>query len=135
LYLGNLEARRDWGYAKDYVEAMWLMLQAEEPDDFVISTGETHSVREFLDEAFGHLNLDWKEYVEIDPLYYRPAEVNMLLGDAAKAKRVLGWEPKVRFEALVRLMVDHDLELARQEAATQKISGSETRYKARWANV
>jgi GDPmannose 4,6-dehydratase len=135
LYLGNLEARRDWGYAKDYVEAMWLMLQAEEPDDFVISTGETHSVREFLDEAFGRLNLDWKEYVEIDPLYYRPAEVNMLLGDAAKARRVLGWEPKVTFEALVRLMVDHDLELARQEAETQKISGSETRYKARWANI
>jgi GDPmannose 4,6-dehydratase len=135
LYLGNLEARRDWGHAKDYVEAMWLMLQAEEPDDFVISTGETHSVREFLDEAFGHLNLDWKEYVEIDPLYYRPAEVNMLLGDAAKAKRVLGWEPKVTFEALVRLMVDHDLELATQEAETQKISGSETRYKAKWANI
>ncbi len=135
LYLGNLEARRDWGYAKDYVEAMWLMLQAEEPDDFVISTGETHSVREFLDEAFGHLNLDWKEYVEIDPLYYRPAEVDMLLGDAAKAKRVLGWEPKVKFEALVRLMVDHDLGLATQEAETQKISGSETRYKARWANI
>ena len=135
LYLGNLEARRDWGYAKDYVEAMWLMLQAEEPDDFVISTGETHSVREFLDEAFGHLNLDWKEYVEIDPLYYRPAEVDMLRGDAAKAKRVLGWEPKVKFGALVRLMVDHDLELARQEAETQKISVSETRNKARWASI
>ena len=135
LYLGNLEARRDWGYAKDYVEAMWLMLQAEEPDDFVICTGETHSVREFLDAAFGHLNLDWKEYVEIDPLYYRPAEVNMLLGDAGKARRVLGWEPKVTFEALVRLMVDHDLELAMQETETQKISGSETRYKAGWANI
>src|SRR5712691_5500749 len=135
LYLGNLEARRDWGYAKDYVEAMWLMLQAEEPDDFVISTGESHSVREFLDEAFGHLNLDWKEYVEIDPLYYRPAEIDMLRGDAAKARRVLGWKPKVTFEALVRLMVDHDLELARQEAETQKTSGSETRNKARWANI
>jgi GDPmannose 4,6-dehydratase len=135
LYLGNLEARRDWGYAKDYVEAMWLMLQAEEPDDFVISTGETHSVREFLDAAFGHLNLDWKEYVEIDPLYYRPAEIDMLRGDAAKARRVLGWKPKVTFEALVRLMVDHDLELARQETETQKISSSETRNKARWANI
>ncbi len=135
LYLGNLDARRDWGYAKDYVEAMWLMLQAEEPDDYVISTGETHSVREFLDEAFGHLNLDWKEYVEIDPLYYRPAEIDMLRGDAAKARRVLGWKPKVTFEALVRLMVDHDLELARQETETQKISSSETRNKARWANI
>jgi GDPmannose 4,6-dehydratase len=135
LYLGNLEARRDWGYAKDYVEAMWLMLQAEEPDDYVISTGETHSVREFLDAAFGHLNLDWKEYVEIDPLYYRPAEIDMLRGDAAKARRVLGWKPKVTFEALVRLMVDHDLELARQETETQKTSGSETDNKARWANI
>ena len=135
LYLGNLDARRDWGYAKDYVEAMWLMLQAEEPDDYVISTGETHSVREFLDEAFGHLNLDWKDYVEIDPLYYRPAEVDVLRGDAAKARRVLGWKPKVTFEALVRLMVDHDLELARQETETQKTSGSETRNKARWANI
>jgi GDPmannose 4,6-dehydratase len=135
LYLGNLEARRDWGYAKDYVEAMWLMLQAEEPDDYVISTGETHSVRDFLDKAFGHLNLDWKKYVEIDPLYYRPAEVDMLLGDAAKARRVLGWEPKVTFEALVRLMVDYDLELARQEAETQEISGSEKHHKALWGGV
>jgi GDPmannose 4,6-dehydratase len=135
LYLGNLEARRDWGYAKDYVEAMWLMLQAEEPDDYVISTGETHSVRDFLDKAFGHLNLDWKKYVEIDPLYYRPAEVDMLLGDAAKARRVLGWEPKVTFEALVRLMVDYDLELARQEAQTQEISGSKKHNKALWGGV
>ena len=115
LYLGNLEARRDWGYAKDYVEAMWLMLQAEGADDYVIATGENHSVREFLDETFGYLDLDWEEFVETDPRYYRPAEVDLLLGDASKARRVLGWEPKVSFKELVRLMVDHDLELARHE--------------------
>jgi GDPmannose 4,6-dehydratase len=115
LYLGNLDARRDWGYAKDYVEAMWLMLQADEPDDYVIATGENHSVREFLSEAFGYLDLDWEEFVETDPRYYRPAEVDLLLGDSAKARRVLGWEPKVSFKELVRLMVDHDLEMARQE--------------------
>src|SRR5438045_2532915 len=102
LALGNLDARRDWGYAKDYVEAMWLMLQQDEPDDYVIATGETHSVREFLDEAFGLLDLDWKEYVEKDPRYYRPAEVDLLLGDAGKARRELGWEPKVNFKELVR---------------------------------
>ncbi len=116
LYLGNLDARRDWGYAKDYVEAMWLMLQADEPDDFVIATGENHSVREFLDETFGYLDLDWKEFVETDPRYYRPAEVDILLGDFSKARRVLGWEPKVSFKELVRIMVDHDLELARLES-------------------
>jgi GDPmannose 4,6-dehydratase len=115
LFLGNLDARRDWGHAKDYVEAMWLMMQAEEPDDFVIATGETHSIREFLDEAFGYLDLDWKEFVKIDPAYYRPAEVDLLLGDASKARRALGWEPKVGFKELVKLMIDHDLELARQE--------------------
>jgi len=115
LYLGNLDARRDWGYAKDYVEAMWLMLQAEEADDYVIATGENHSVREFLDETFAYLDLDWNEFVETDPRYYRPAEVDLLLGDASKARRVLGWEPKVSFKELVQLMVDHDLELARQE--------------------
>jgi GDPmannose 4,6-dehydratase len=109
LYLGNLEAKRDWGYAKDYVEAMWLMLQQDQPDDFVIATGETHSVREFLDEAFAHVGLDWQKYVEIDPWYYRPAEVDLLVGDASKAKRVLGWEPKVKFKELVRLMVDADI--------------------------
>jgi GDPmannose 4,6-dehydratase len=109
LYLGNLDAQRDWGYAKDFVEAMWLMLQQDEPDDYVIATGETHSVREFLDEAFGHLNLDWRMYVEIDPRYFRPAEVDLLVGDASKARRKLGWEPKVTFKELVRMMVDADL--------------------------
>jgi GDPmannose 4,6-dehydratase len=116
LYLGNLDARRDWGYARDYVEAMWLMLQADEPDDFVIASGENHSVREFLDEAFGYLDLDWKKFVETDPRYYRPAEVDLLLGDASKARRVLGWKPKVGFRELVKRMVDHDLNLARMES-------------------
>jgi GDPmannose 4,6-dehydratase len=133
LYLGNLESRRDWGHARDYVEAMWLMLQADEPDDFVIATGENHSVSEFLDEAFGYLDLDWKEYVETDPRYYRPAEVDLLLGDASKARRVLGWEPKVDFKQLVRLMVDHDLELARLESL-QKLNGSPL-PKASWGTV
>jgi len=120
LYLGNLDARRDWGYAKDYVEAMWLMLQAEQADDYVIATGENHSVREFLDETFGYLDMDWAEFVETDPRYYRPAEVDLLLGDASKARRELGWEPKVSFKELVRLMVDHDLELARQETLRKR---------------
>src|SRR5437870_2887516 len=120
LYLGNLDARRDWGHAKDYVEGMWLMMQATEPDDYVIATGENHSVREFLDEAFGYLDLDWKEFVETDPRYFRPAEVDMLVGDASKARRMLGWEPKVSFKELVRLMVDHDLELARQESVARE---------------
>jgi GDPmannose 4,6-dehydratase len=102
LYLGNLDARRDWGHARDYVRAMWLVLQADQPSDYVIATGETHSIREFLDLAFGFLNLDWKEYVEIDPKYYRPAEVDILLGDASKARRELGWEPTVGLEELVR---------------------------------
>lgn len=108
LYLGNLDAKRDWGYAKEYVEAMWLMLQQDEPDDFVIATGETHSVKEFLEEAFSYLDLDWRDYVELDPKYLRPAEVDQLVGDASKAKRVLSWEPRVTFKALVRLMVDAD---------------------------
>ena len=115
LYLGNLDARRDWGYAADYVEAMWLMMQAEKPDDYVIATGVTHSVREFLDAAFGYLDLDWNQYVEIDPRYYRPAEVDLLQGDPSKARRELGWEPRVSFQEMVKLMVDHDLELAHQE--------------------
>ena len=106
LYLGNLDAKRDWGFAKEFVEAMWLMLQQDKPDDFVIATGETHSVREFLDEAFGYLGLDWHKYVEMDERYFRPAEVDLLLGDASKAKRVLGWESKIKFRELVRLMVD-----------------------------
>lgn len=115
LYLGNLDAQRDWGYAGDYIEAMWLMLQAERPDDYVVATGESRSVREFLDEAFGYLDLDWKKFVEIDPRYYRPAEVDILRGDASKARRELGWEPRVTFKGLVRLMVDYDLKLARKE--------------------
>jgi len=115
LYMGNLDARRDWGYARDYVEAMWLMMQAEEPDDYVVATGETHSVREFLAEAFGYLDLDWEKYVEIDPRYFRPAEVDLLLGDAAKARRDLGWKPKVTFKQLARRMTEHDLRLARRE--------------------
>jgi GDPmannose 4,6-dehydratase len=114
LYLGNLDAKRDWGYAGDYVEAMWLMLQQPQPDDYVIATGETHTVREFLDVAFGHLNLDWKEYVKIDPKYYRPTEVDLLIGDAAKAKKQLQWEPKVRFQELARMMVEADLEAERE---------------------
>src|SRR5947209_9359681 len=121
LYLGNLDARRDWGYAKDYVEAMWLMLQAEEPDDYVIATGETYSIREFPDEAFGYLDLDWKEYVEIDLRYYRPAEVDLLLGDSTKAHRKLRWEPKVNFKQLVRLMIKYDLDLARHEQASRSL--------------
>ena len=109
LFLGNLEARRDWGFAGDYVEAMWLMMQQDKPDDYVIATGETHSVRDFLDEAFGRLNMDWKKHVEIDPRYYRPAEVDLLLGDASKAKDILNWKPKVRFRELVHMMVDSDV--------------------------
>ncbi len=110
LYLGNLEARRDWGYAPDFVEAMWLMLQQDTPEDFVIATGESHSVREFLAAAFSHADLDWREYVEIDPRYFRPTEVDFLLGDADKARRILGWQPKVNFPELVRIMVDADLQ-------------------------
>ena len=108
LALGNLDARRDWGYARDYMEGAWLMLQADEPDDFVLATGESHSVREFLDEAFGYAGLDWRDYVTIDPRYFRPAEVDLLIGDYSKAREKLGWEPTVRFEELVRLMVDAD---------------------------
>ncbi len=115
LYLGNLDAKRDWGFAGDYVEAMWLMLQQEAAEDYVIATGETHSVRAFLDQVFGHLDLDWKDYVEIDPRYYRPAEVDLLLGDAGKAKRELGWEPKVGFKELAKMMTDADWKRARQE--------------------
>ncbi len=109
LYLGNLDAKRDWGYAREYVEAMWLMLQQEQPDDYVIATGETHSVEEFLTEAFSQVDLDWHDYVELDPKYLRPAEVDLLIGDASKAKLALGWEPKVSFKELVRLMVEADV--------------------------
>jgi GDPmannose 4,6-dehydratase len=109
LYLGNLDAKRDWGYAREYVEAMWLMLQQERPDDYVIATGETHSVREFLIEAFSYANLDWHDYVELDPKYLRPAEVDLLIGDSSKAKRELGWTPRTTFKQLVELMVDADI--------------------------
>jgi GDPmannose 4,6-dehydratase len=115
LRLGNLDAKRDWGYARDYMEGAWRMLQADEPDDYVLATGETHSVREFLDEAFGYAGLDWNEYVKIDERYFRPAEVDVLLGNATKARESLGWEPTVRFQELVRLMVDHDRELRRTQ--------------------
>lgn len=111
LFLGNLTAKRDWGYAKDYVEAMWLMLQQEEPEDFVIATGESHSVREFVEKAFAYVNLNWEDYVQIDPRYYRPAEIDVLNGDSSLARKKLGWAPSVSFEELVRLMVDADLEL------------------------
>lgn len=115
LRLGNLEARRDWGYAGDYVRAMWLMLQQDAPDDYVVATGETHSVQEFVEEAFGYLDLDWKEYVIQDPRYYRPAEVDLLVGDPAKAGQKLGWEPSVDFRQLVRLMVDADMQVLQAE--------------------
>ena len=115
LYLGNLDAKRDWGFAGDYVETMWLMLQQEKSDDYVVATGETHSVREFLDEVFGHLDLDWQKFVEIDPRYLRPSEVDCLLGDASKAKKVLGWEPKVTFQELARMMTDADMGIAKRE--------------------
>jgi GDPmannose 4,6-dehydratase len=115
LYLGNLDAKRDWGFAGDYVEAMWRMLQQEQADDFVIATGETHSVREFLDEVFGLLKLDWKKHVEIDPRYFRPAEVDLLLGDAAKARKQLNWTPVVTFKALAKMMTESDWQLAKRE--------------------
>ncbi|MCX6000187.1 MAG: GDP-mannose 4,6-dehydratase, partial [Chloroflexi bacterium] len=112
LYLGNLDAKRDWGYAPEYVQAMWIMLQQETPDDYVIGTGETHSVNEFLVEAFGYAGLDWHEHVKIDPRYFRPLEVESLIADASKAKHELGWEPKVTFRQLVRVMVDADVTAA-----------------------
>ncbi len=115
LYLGNLNAKRDWGFAGDYVEAMWLMLQQETPGDYVIATGQTHSIREFLDLAFEQVDLSWHDYVEVDPRYLRPAEVDLLQGDSSKARKLLGWGPKVGFEQLVAMMVESDWELARQE--------------------
>jgi GDPmannose 4,6-dehydratase len=115
LKLGNLDAKRDWGYAKDYMDGAWRMLQLDEPDDFVLATGETHSVEEFLDAAFGHAGIDWKQYVKIDERYFRPAEVDLLIGDYSKAKAAFGWEPTVRFHELVRMMVDADRERGKLE--------------------
>jgi GDPmannose 4,6-dehydratase len=115
LYLGNLDAKRDWGFAGDFVEAMWLILQQDKPDDFVIATGQTHSVREFLDEVFGCLGLDWKKYVDIDKRYLRPTEVDILQGDASKARKILGWKPKVAFKELAKMMTDADMRLAENE--------------------
>ncbi|MBW7938526.1 MAG: GDP-mannose 4,6-dehydratase, partial [Candidatus Omnitrophica bacterium] len=124
LYLGNLDARRDWGFAGDYVEAMWLMLQQDQPDDYVIATGRNYSVRDFLEAAFSYKGLDWRKYVETDPRYFRPAEVDELLGDPSKAKKNLGWEPRVGFEDLVHMMVDSDIEDVRKivEGDRAKIS-------------
>jgi GDPmannose 4,6-dehydratase len=113
LFLGNLDAKRDWGFAADYVEGMWSMLQQDEPDDYVLATGETHSIRELLDVAFSHAELDWKKYVEIDPRYFRPAEVDLLLGDPSKAQEKLGWRPRVGFQELIKMMVDSDIELVK----------------------
>jgi GDPmannose 4,6-dehydratase len=121
LYLGNLDAQRDWGYARDYTEAMWLMLQQDEPDDYVIATGDMHSVREFLDEACSHLGLDWEKHVEIDPRYYRPAEVDALCGDPSKAKAKLGWEPATSFTELVQLMVEADVKQLEDELAGRAV--------------
>jgi len=115
LFLGNLDARRDWGFAGDYIEAMWLMLQEDKPDDFVVATGKAHSVRDFAREAFSYVGLDWQDYVSIDPTYFRPAEVNSLQGDPSKITAATGWHPKVGFMELVAMMVEHDLEMARRE--------------------
>lgn len=115
LFLGNLEARRDWGFAKDYVEAMWLMLQQDDPDDYVVATGQTHSVRDFCERAFARLDLDYRDFVEIDKRYYRPSEAGLFLGDASKAREKFGWKPQIEFDGLVAMMVDADLELSRQE--------------------
>ena len=115
LILGNLDSKRDWGYAKEYVEAIWLMLQQDQPDDFVIATNDTHTVREFLEETFAHLDMDWNEFVGFDKKYERPAEVDLLIGDPKKAREKLGWEPKTSFKELVALMVDADMKLAEQE--------------------
>jgi GDPmannose 4,6-dehydratase len=123
LFMGNLDAKRDWGFAGDYVEAMWAMLQHDKPEDFVISTGETHSVREWIEECFGHLGLDWKKHVETDPRYLRPAEVDLLLGDCTKAKTLLKWEPKVKFKELAKMMVEADLKLAQREKLLHEHEG------------
>jgi GDPmannose 4,6-dehydratase len=115
LFLGNLDAKRDWGFAGDYIEAMWMMLQAKTPTDYVIATGETHTVKEMLELAFDRLQLDWKKHVKIDQKYYRPTEVDLLIGDASKAKKELGWQPKVRFQELIAMMVDADLAVEKEK--------------------
>ena len=122
LSLGNLDAKRDWGFAKDYVEGMWLMLQQDQPEDFVLATGAAHTIRQFLDFAFGYLDLDWNDHVETDPKYLRPSEVHLLRGDASKAKQILGWEAKTSCRELAELMVEHDLELAKNEATQQSLA-------------
>ncbi len=122
--MGNLDAKRDWGFAGDYVEAMWLMLQQEKPDDYVISTGKTYSVREWVELCFRQVGLDWKQYVKMDERYLRPAEVDLLLGDSSKAQQVLGWKPKVNLEALAKMMMDHDMRLAEQEKLILQHSGT-----------
>jgi GDPmannose 4,6-dehydratase len=134
LYLGNLEARRDWGFAPEYVEGMWRMLQQETPDDYVLGTGETHSVREFLAEAFAYADMDWEEHVEIDPRYFRPTEVDMLLADTSKAREQLRWAPQVSFRDLVRIMVDADLEAAGLQAIGES-KDVLTQYFNRWGSM
>ena len=121
LFLGNLDAQRDWGYAKEYVEVMWMMLQQDQPDDYVCATGETHTIREFCEECFGLLDLDWKQYVAYDERYERPSEVELLIGDPAKLKRQIAWEPQVKFQELVKIMTEADLELAKQELAHKEV--------------
>ncbi len=123
LFLGNLDAKRDWGFARDYVEGMWLMMQHDEPDDFVLATGETRTIREFLDYSFGHLGMDWSGHVEIDPRYFRPTEVNLLLGDPSRAREKLGWSARTTCRELAELMTEHDFELARNEAIASSLTG------------
>ncbi len=124
LFLGNIDAKRDWGFAGDYVKAMWMMLQHTEPGDFVVATGASYSVREFLEEAFGHAGLEWQKYVEIDPKYFRPTEVDYLMGDASRARKAFGWQPETSFKQLVHMMVDSDLRKAEAEAMQQKLVGA-----------
>ncbi len=121
LYLGNLDAKRDWGFAGDYVEAMWLMLQQDKPDDYIVATGEAHSVKEFVTEVFSYLDMDWQQYVDIDKRYFRPTEVDLLLGDASKAKKTLDWEPKVDLKRLAKMMVDSDMKIAENEKILQEL--------------
>jgi GDPmannose 4,6-dehydratase len=131
LYLGNLDAIRDWGYAGDYVEAMWLMLQQDEPDDYAIATGETHSVREFTQRVFEKLDLDFSQYVAIDPRYFRPTEVDCLLGDASKARNKLGWQPKVSFDGLIDMMIEADMEISKKEQTLREAGYKDTNHRMR----